>query len=294
MDKVAFYIMNSKGWHVISQFISSFGSDKVAYIVSEQDLNLQNDPFEKVESLAKQNQIPFYKRTFLDSAVEDGFQGYKFAIGWRWLIKNQQDLIVFHDSLLPKYRGFSPLVNALINKELQGGVTALFADLKYDEGQIIGQKSVAFVYPLKIESAIKQIEPLYFDLVREIYKVIQAGNHLKALEQDHSQATYSLWLDNEDYFIDWQWSAEKIKRFVDAVGFPYDGAKATINEKVVNFEEVEVVDDVYVEHRERHIGKVIFIDKMPVIVCASGLLKLLKISDEKRNPLNINFRSRFK
>jgi methionyl-tRNA formyltransferase len=195
---------------------------------------------------------------------------------------------------LPKYRGFAPLVNSLINKELRGGVTALYADVNYDEGRIIAQKSVEFVYPLKIEVAIKQIEPLYFDLVNEIYQSIQDGKPILASEQDHSNATYSLWLDQEDYFIDWQWSAEKIKRFVDAVGFPYDGAKARLNEKIIKFEEVEVVEDVYVEHRERHIGKVIFIDMAPIIVCTTGLLKLLKIIDESGQPLNINFRSRFR
>ena len=103
-----------------------------------------------------------------------------------------------------------------------------------------------------------------------------------------------MWLDQEDYFIDWQWSAEKIKRFVDAVGFPYDGAKARLNEKVIKLEVVQVVDDVYVEHRERHIGKVIFIDTAPIVVCTSGLLKLLTITDVSGQPLNINFRSRFK
>lgn len=151
-----------------------------------------------------------------------------------------------------------------------------------------------FVYPLKIEAVIRQIEPLYFDLVCEIYHNIQDKTSILASEQDHSNATYSLWLDQEDYFIDWQWSAEKIKRFVDAVGFPYDGAKARLNENVIKFEDVQVVDDVYVEHRERHIGKVIFIDTAPIIVCATGLLKLLKITDESGQPLNINFRSRFR
>jgi methionyl-tRNA formyltransferase len=150
------------------------------------------------------------------------------------------------------------------------------------------------VYPLKIEAAIKQIEPLYFDLVCEIYQNIQDNKPILGSEQDHSNATYSLWLDQEDYFIDWQWSAEKIKRFVDAVGFPYDGAKARLNEKVIKLEVVQVVDDVYVEHRERHIGKVIFIDTAPIVVCTSGLLKLLTITDVSGQPLNINFRSRFK
>jgi methionyl-tRNA formyltransferase len=113
--------MNSKGWFVLSQFIEGFGASKVAYVVSEQDASLQNDPFKQIEKLSLDSKIPFYKRSAFDAQIEANFKGYKFAIGWRWLIKSQQNLIVFHDSLLPKYRGFAPLVNSLINMELRGG-----------------------------------------------------------------------------------------------------------------------------------------------------------------------------
>jgi methionyl-tRNA formyltransferase len=113
--------MNSKGWYVLNQFLEEFGSSNIAYIVSEQDANLKNDPYSELEELSSKYGIPFYKRTSLDVSVEDKFKGYKFAIGWRWLIKNQHNLIVFHDSLLPKYRGFSPLVNSLVNGEKWGG-----------------------------------------------------------------------------------------------------------------------------------------------------------------------------
>lgn len=293
MEKVAFYLMNSKGWYVLNQFLDAFGSTNVAYVVSEQDANLQNDPYSELEELSLKNGIPFYKRTSLNVNVEDNFKGYKFAIGWRWLIKNQQNLIVFHDSLLPKYRGFAPLVNSLVNGEKKGGVTALFADVKYDEGEIISQASTQFEYPITIEKAIQQVEPLYFDLVSQIYKVLKTGESLTSNSQAHSDATFSLWLDEKDYFIDWNWSAEKIKRFVDAVGFPYDGAKARLNESIVKFEKVEVAIDVAVEHRNRHIGKVIFIEESPVIVCKEGLLKLSKISSLDGQAMNINFRSRF-
>jgi methionyl-tRNA formyltransferase len=293
MEKIAFYIMNSKGWYVLSQFLEEFDPFNIAYIVSEQDINLKNDPYPQLEKLAKKYDIPFYKRAAFNVEVENKFQGYKFAIGWRWLIKNQHNLIVFHDSLLPKYRGFSPLVNSLINGEKQGGVTALFADVKYDEGEIILQASTQFEYPITIENAIQKIEPLYFDLVLQIYKILGQGKLLTSLPQKHTDASFSLWLDTEDYFIDWSWSAEKIKRFIDSVGFPYDGAKSKLNGTVVIIEKAEVVKDVVVEHRDRHVGKVIFIEESPVIVCTKGLLKLRKISDLGRQAMQINFRSKF-
>ncbi|MBD3843931.1 MAG: hypothetical protein IE909_19065 [Campylobacterales bacterium] len=176
-----------------------------------------------------------------------------------------------------------------------GGVTALFASSEYDKGDINAQKSFEINYPIKISEAIDKIEPLYFELVDEIFTEIQNGEQLNATKQDESKASYSLWLDSEDYFIDWSWSAEKIKRFVDAVGYPYDNAKAYLNDEIVKFFDVEIVEDVVIEHRERHIGKVVFIkDGMPVVVCSDGLISLKDIRDVDNNEMFINFRSRFK
>ena len=47
------------------------------------------------------------------------------AAGWRWLLPSTEKLIVLHDSLLPRYRGFNPLVSQLIDKEERLGVTAV-------------------------------------------------------------------------------------------------------------------------------------------------------------------------
>ena len=81
--------------------------------------------------------------------------------------------------------------------------------------------------------------------------------------------------------IDWSWSADKVKRFVDATGYPYDNAKAYINGEIVKFIDVEIVADVVVEHRARHIGKVIFIKNgEPVVVCSDGLIGLKEIRDK--------------
>lgn len=119
--KVAFYLMNSKGFYVLQSFLNKFGSNAIEYIAAARDLKLENDYFHNIKNLAEKTQIEFYERTKLPIEKEQLFKGYKFSIGWRWLIQNEENLIVFHDSLLPKYRGFAPLVNSLINKEKMGG-----------------------------------------------------------------------------------------------------------------------------------------------------------------------------
>ena len=294
MDKVAFYIMNANGYYTVKCFIEKFGVDSIAYIVSSEDIAIKEDFFEEIRILAEKSKIKFYNR--IEDISESGKlpRVYKFTIGWRWLIKNENNLIVFHDSLLPKYRGFAPLVNSLINGERRVGVTALLASGEYDKGDIIAQKHLDVKYPIKISEARNQIQPLYFYLVSKVFIKIKKNIVLKANKQDENEATYSPWLDSEDYYIDWSWSAQKIKRFVDAVGYPYDGAKAFLDGKIVNFVDVNIESDVIIENRNRHVGKVIFIkNDLPVVVCQKGLIQLVDIKDNKNNRIHPRFRSRF-
>ena len=204
-------------------------------------------------------------------------------------------MVVFHDSLLPRYRGFAPLVSALVNGEKKIGVSALFASEEYDRGEIISQKSADIDYPLTIKQAIDIIIPCYEELTYEVVSKLLGGGVCTQV-QDESIATYSLWRDSDDYFIDWSWDAPRIKRFIDALGYPYEGAKVIMEDKIWSVWEAEVLPEVVVENRMH--GKVIFIqDENPVIVCGSGLLKLLRITDtvSGQNVLPLQkFRIRFK
>ena len=56
---------------------------------------------------------------------------YSFVIGWRWMIDGVHNLIVFHDSPLPKYRGFALLANTLINVEGETGAPFLEIGIGY-------------------------------------------------------------------------------------------------------------------------------------------------------------------
>jgi len=294
-QKIAFYLMNKKGFYIFDKFVKKFSSSSIEYVVSSVDKNIQKDYFKEIKQLCKQHKIDFFDKNSDYLIKEKSFTGYKFAIGWRWIIVNSTNLIVFHDSLLPKYRGFAPLVNSLVSNEKLVGVTALFANNEYDKGDIIMQRSMRIKYPIKIDKLLDNIKPLYYDLVEDIYSLLLQGKQLPRRKQDESKATYSVWLNSEDYFIDWKnWSARKIKRFVDATSYPYDNAKAYLNVKVVKFIDVEVVDDVKVKNRKRHIGKVIFIEDKPIIVCKKGLLKLVDIREENGSKLMITFRSKFK
>lgn len=288
---VTLYLMGKKGFVVLNRVMCY--KSIITQVISAQDKNVQSDYYIEIKELCAKNGLKFSdrKETFVQETA------YSFAVGWRWIIptNNDQKLIVLHDSLLPRYRGFSPLVNMLINHEPLIGVSALYADDEYDCGDIIAQKSIEINYPIRIHEAINQISELYAELVLNVLNQIQLGIEIKATKQDESVASYSLWRDEEDYAIDWFRDAEYIQQFIYSVGFPYRGALSFVEGSKCRVLDCEVRNDIKVENRCP--GKVIFMeDGCPIVVCGKGLLKITQLETEEGVsllPLN-KFRIRFK
>lgn len=275
MKKTGFYLMGLKGLSCLKAIAGESDSsilDSVSFIVAARDKSIQNDYFELIRLLAKSRQLLFYEKS---QAPENLVADFIFAIGWRWLIHGSEDrLIVFHDSILPKYRGFNPLVTALIEGDRQIGVTAILANREFDRGNIIGVKKTSIGYPLKIEKAINLVSELYADLLIETLGLLQAET-VTGTAQEETMASYSLWRSDEDYQVDWTQDASRIRRFVDAVGYPYNGAVTSYNSETIRIIDVAEKDDLQIVNRQP--GKFIFIENnKPVVVCGTGLLQIEK------------------
>lgn len=290
-NAVALFIMGEKGFNVLEGIVSSH-KDLIEMVVCSRDNDVQEDYYDQIRDFCLANDLPFFERLKFPAPRSP----YAFAIAWRWLIQLEDTrLIVFHDSILPRHRGFNPLVTSLINGDRQIGVTALFAEADYDAGDIIAQEIVGIDYPIKIQTAISLIATAYKLLAGRLLDRIVEEGYLPSVTQEESKATYSLWRDKEDYRIDWSMSSEQIARFVDSVGYPYLGASTLVNGTLARVQEVEIMQDVTIENRVP--GKVIFVkDGNPVIVCGKGLLKIVAGTFDETGasllPLT-KFRSRF-
>ena len=290
-NKISFFLMTQKGFDVLNSFLKKFDPKHISYVVGSKDENVMNDYYLDIKNLCIQNDIRFVDR----KPPIEILSKYSIAISWKWLIKDKNNIIILHDSLLPKYRGFAPLVSALINQESEIGITAIFANDEFDKGEIIEQKRVRISYPIKIKKAIDLISLKYVETVLEISRKIIAGEELRSYVQDESQASYSLWRDEQDYAIDWNKDSDYIKRFIDSVSFPFLGASSKLNNDPIRIFDAKVENDVVVENRTP--GKVLFvIDGYPVVVCGKGLLRIVEANSETNKssilPLK-KFRSRF-
>ena len=285
--------MTEKGLEVLRAVVRMGNTNQIAFVVIGQDKNLVQDYSAEIELVCQQHNIPCdfaLNKPTIPKAV------YAIAISWRWLISLEETkLIVIHDSLLPKMRGFAPLVTALMNKETKIGATAIFGTEQFDKGPIIAQISRTIEYPIKIEKATKVISEVYIELVQNILDSLKDNKTLTAVPQNENLATYSVWRDDEDYLIDWNNSAEDIQTKVNATGFPYKGASSFVNGELIRILDVSIVPDLTIENRD--CGKVLYAeDGKPIVVCGTGLLKIERALFENGDsglPLK-NFRTRLK
>ena len=230
---------------------------------------LLNDPYESMMKLIEDYGLNLVER---DAPISNS---EALAVGWKFLIKAPyQRIFVIHDSLLPKYRGWNPLVTALQNKDPEIGVTLLIADEQIDHGSIVLQSTLTVSYPLKIAEAMKAIE---FEIKGLVEFLLKQPDRAKLLlrNQVDDLATYSIWRDEEDYRIDWTDSAENILAFIDSVSFPYKGALTTLNGEYLRIFSAKLAPNLLIMNRTP--GKVWKIENQnPTILCGRGSIEILE------------------
>ncbi len=285
------YVLGKKGLDSVAG-INTMHLAAINALIIGKDSAVVNDYSADIETFAKNNNINYFFRNQTDAGILAKAK-LNIAIGWRWLIPLELPLIVFHDSILPKYRGFNPLVTALINGDTEIGVTALKGTDEFDKGDIIGQRILPIAYPIKIKEAIDLLSKEYALLLDEVISAYSIDS-ISATPQNESEATFSLWRDDEDYNIDWHLDNTTIKRTIDALGFPYNGAATHIDDTRIRIFDAETFEDVNIVNRTA--GKVLFKHMGGyVIVCGKGLLKVKEFFTDDGQPIDTNkFRIRFK
>ncbi|MEV7289070.1 methionyl-tRNA formyltransferase [Streptomyces sp. NPDC093252] len=132
-----------------------------------------------------------------------------------------------HDSLLPSYAGFSPLIWALINGDDRVGVTTHRMNGELDAGDILVQRSVPVGPADTATDLFHRTVDLIGPLVRESLDLIASGRDAgRWVPQDRTRASFFHKRSAEDSRIDWTWPAERLERLVRAQSDPYPNAYA--------------------------------------------------------------------
>ncbi len=118
--------------------------------------------------------------------------------------------INIHPSLLPMYRGPSPMQWALLNCDTATGITYIRMNEKMDEGDIIFQERVEIRDDDDYISLSKRLAQQSADILSGMIDRVEREGVIKGEPQNHSLATYSSIITKEMGRIDWSLSAHEI------------------------------------------------------------------------------------
>lgn len=186
--------------------------------------------------------------------------------------------INLHASLLPQYRGASPIHQAIIQGETKTGVTIAWISKELDAGDIIKQEEVN-IHPNDTAGTLSQkLSLIGADLLLKSITLINEGRASRT-KQDISQVSYAPKLNKKDGLIDWQKPNIEIHNLVRGLN-PFPGAYTYYKNHILKIWTTEIIEE---EGRYGEVVK-IFKDKGPVIGTAKGclLIRELQPANKKR------------
>ena len=183
--------------------------------------------------------------------------------------------INIHASLLPKYRGASPIEASILNGDEKTGVTIMYMAKGLDTGDIISRDETEIGLH-NTETLTVKLSEMGAELVVKTMADIEKGTAGR-IPQNDEESCYCGKLDKSMSIIDWNKTAEEIERAVRGL-YPWPCACTTVGDKNIKIVEAEVVD---VADTSVDIGKVCEVTKKYFVIrCGEKGLKIKKLQPE--------------
>jgi len=245
-----------------------------------------------IKDFSYKNDIPLFVGNPRNGRAYDFLEGKEidvlFSVNYLFLVEedilNKAKLysINFHGSLLPKYRGRTPHVWAIINGENKVGVTAHLMTKECDAGDIVSQKEIVLDPEDTGADVLKQYENIYYSIIVDILNKIE-NNKLVLVRQDKTKATYFGKRTPADGLINWNWQILRIQNWVRAQSNPYPGAFCFYQGKKIIIDKVNIVDKGY--SSDQNNGLILQVEPCVLVKVPNGVIEI----EDVRNMEGVNF-----
>ena len=191
-----------------------------------------------------------------------------------------------HYSLLPKYRGASPVHHALLSNDKETGVAVIKMDEGMDTGDVL-KNSTTSIRPDEtrgeLESRLEQLG------IQCLLEVISDYEQLSPVKQDESQATYTAKISKDKAIVDWKTSATIICCLSRALT-PGPGAQAFFRGKRVKLISMRPIpiSSIDHDHGADQCGTVIDITSEGIVVGCGEASRILitRIKPENKSEMD--------
>ncbi|NQT28848.1 MAG: methionyl-tRNA formyltransferase [Candidatus Omnitrophica bacterium] len=246
----------------------------------------------KVSQFAKLKKIPFIKPASLKKGEVKGILGkeqadffivadYGEVIPKDLLVLPSVFALCIHPSLLPGYRGATPIEETLMNGDKKSGVTIFKMNERVDAGDIILQKAVTVNYEDDFFSLSQKLAKEGALLLIEAIKKIENKKYSLTL-QDEKIATLTSKFKKDDGKISWESSAKNIRNLIRAtLGWP--SAYTFYQGMMIKILTAEVID----QGANDSPGVIVETDKEGIYVATGkGILKIKRLKPQGKSEMD--------
>ena len=188
-------------------------------------------------------------------------------------------VINIHASLLPKYRGASPINYAILNGEKTTGITVMKTDIGIDTGDMIYKREIEIGEEETARELFSRLSILGAECIEKVLLDILEGK-MNLTPQDENLATYTKIIKKEIAKIDFSLSAREVVNQIRAFN-PSPVAYTFLNGEIFKIFKAKVVEE------SGEVAKVIDNEKRLVIGCGQGAVELLRVQKCGGKPLDI-------
>ena len=188
-----------------------------------------------------------------------------------------------HTSLLPKYRGASPIHSAIAAGERQSGATIMWMDEGLDTGDILMQEAVGLRRHETAQTLHDRLAKIGADLLLKSIPLVETGNAPR-LKQDVAKATLTKKLKKEHGHINWDRPQREIDAHIRAMT-PWPSAYSWIPQADGEQKMLKIFTTIISRHAKGKPGEVVRVDKHGILVAAKVgglLLRDVQLEGKKR------------
>ncbi|WP_297484005.1 methionyl-tRNA formyltransferase [Sulfurimonas sp.] len=239
-----------------------------------------------VKTLAMKYNVPVYQPTRLrDEEVVEEFRtidcDYIVVAAYGQILPKEiltyAPCINLHASILPHYRGASPIQQVLLNGEPQTGVTAMLMDEGLDTGAILKVKTIDVADDEMVEELFDALTDVATDLTID---VLENFSTLTPIEQDETQATHCKKITKADGEVDFDDAVELFNKYRAFTPWPGVYLSSGLKLKKIALQEREKEFD--------EAGKIIAIDKDSIVVtCKRGAIRIFRVQPNSKKEMDI-------
>lgn len=290
MDKIIFFGTEHFAATMLQSLIDAKSFDILGIITQPDRPVGRKQEMEEtpVATLAASHQIPLIKPETLKH-FDIPFINYDYAVVCQYgLIIPERIInsapagfINVHPSMLPRWRGASPIQSAIIAGDKETAISIMVMDKEMDHGPILAQELVTIDQDETYEQLSLRLEPIAGQLLVRTLQDWRSGN-ITPKEQNHEQAVFCKTFTREDGKVVWTSGAEQIYNAWRGLN-PWPGLWTTLNGKRLKLISVQPSN----ESLSLPAGTVHFATSDTLLVATgAGTLQLTKVQPEGSRILN--------